>query len=115
MGSIGSPKRQEYTAIGDTINVASRVESLTKSLGQGLLITAATQKQLGQGVPLIPLPPQRVKGKDEPLELFAVPNSNSVADGRDASGRAIPIKPVRKVARPALMLAFPDRADFLFA
>ena len=72
VGSIGSPKRQEYTAIGDTINVASRVESLTKQLGQPLLITAATRAHLGEWFPLIPLEPQRVKGKSKPLELFAV-------------------------------------------
>ena len=72
VGSIGSPKRQEYTAIGDTINVASRVESLTKQLGQPLLITAATRAHLGEWFPLIPLEPQRVRGKSKPLELFAV-------------------------------------------
>ncbi len=72
VGSIGSPKRQEYTAIGDTINVAARVESLTKQLGQALLITAATRSHLGERLAVTPVPRQRVKGKEERLELYAV-------------------------------------------
>lgn len=72
VGSIGSPKRQEYTAIGDAINVASRVEALTKETGHALLITAQTRRFLDDSVPVSELPAQQVKGKDKPLRLFAV-------------------------------------------
>jgi adenylate cyclase len=72
VGSIGAPQRLEYTAIGDTINIAARVESLTKLLAEPLLITQATRQHLPPEVDARQLPPQWVKGQPQPLAVYGV-------------------------------------------
>ena len=72
VGDIGSPARRlDYTAIGDTVNVASRIEGLTKEAGTPVLVSAATRDRVGARYAWREMPPMKVRGKAEPLALFA--------------------------------------------
>jgi adenylate cyclase len=70
VGEIGSEKQMNYTAIGDAVNVAARLESNAQP-GQ-ILVSVNTAAKVKNQFALNPLPPIKVKGKGEPVEIFEV-------------------------------------------
>ena len=69
VGFIGSEQRQDYTAIGDTVNLASRIEGLTKAHGR-VLVSAATRAQCGPRFDFAAAGSYKVKGREAEVELF---------------------------------------------
>ncbi len=72
IGSIGSRERMEFTVIGNTVNVAARIEGLNKTLDTSLLLSKATKDHLTRPINLRALPSQQVKGVDVPVEIFTL-------------------------------------------
>lgn len=76
LGTVGSERRMDVTVIGDAVNLASRLEGLTKHYGVQLLISRDTQAALQQQYEQRCLGKVKVKGREKAIEIFEIYNSD---------------------------------------
>jgi class 3 adenylate cyclase len=75
-GYTGTQHRATYTCVGDTVNLASRIESHTRVVAHSILMDHYTQEGLPQDIECESLGPVVFKGKQQPIQVFAIqPNS----------------------------------------
>ncbi len=72
VGYVGTGERMQYTAIGVHVNLAARLEALTKEYDCGILISEATYRQVAHAVEARSLGPVEVRGFSEPVEVYEV-------------------------------------------
>ncbi|QJR10157.1 hypothetical protein DSM104443_01211 [Usitatibacter rugosus] len=80
VGNFGSEDHFYYTALGDGVNLAARLEGANKIFGSGILVSGATIARIPPGSPLRPLASVIVKGKSEPVDVFTFDEDRQVCE-----------------------------------
>lgn len=71
-GNLGSGKKMEFTVLGDTVNVASRLEAMNKEFGTKVVLSESTQAQLGDSISLRFLAEVAIRGREQKMKVYTL-------------------------------------------
>jgi len=77
IGNIGSPLRMNYTAIGDTVNIASRLQELTKTYGYSIILSESTLRRIQPPIKADLLGAEVLRGRNEPINIYGVTSTKA--------------------------------------